>query len=120
LTLANQKTVLLVSQPGIMHKTLQTILQSIPGALVVGANGALTAYELLEREYIDVVVVDANNPLEERLALLARIKKQFPQIRCIVLTTTSRNQHRLSAAGADTILLQNCSRQDMETAVLAT
>lgn len=100
-----------------MHNTLYSILQSLPDAIVADANGALTAFELLERHPADVLVVDANIPLAERVALLARTKSHFPRVNCLVLTTTGRHHQLLKQAGADEVLLQNCSRQDIETAV---
>jgi len=116
---ARQFVVLLVSQPGIMHKALYSILQSLPDAIIMNTNGALTAYDFLERQRADVVVIDANIPLAERVALLARVEKQFPQVRTLALTTTKRHHQLLSEAGAELILMQNCSRQDIETAVLS-
>ncbi len=110
-------TVLLVSQPGVMRSALYSILQSLPGALVMNSDGALSACDHLEREQTDSVIIDANLPLSERVALLARIKKQFPQVFCLVLTTTARHHQLLKEAGADLILMQNCSRQEIKTAV---
>lgn len=112
-------TVLLVSQPGIMHNTLYSILQSFVDALAVSTNGALTAFDHLEQQRTNVVVIDANLPLTERVALLARIKKQFPEVRTLVLTTTAKHHQRFKEAGADQILLQNASRQEIEAAVFA-
>jgi DNA-binding NarL/FixJ family response regulator len=119
LSTARKITVLLVSQPGIMRNTLFSILHSFPNVLILSATGALTAYDLLEREPADVVVIDANLPLEEREALLGRAKKQFPGARTLVLTTTTKHHWRLKGAGADCILLHNSSRKEIETAVLA-
>ena len=119
LMLLNQKSVLLVSQPGIMHNTLYSILQSLPDTSVAEANGALSAYDYLESEQVDAVLIDANIPLAERLALLARIKGQFPHVRSLVLTLTARHHNLLCSAGADKVLLQNCSLADIEAAVFA-
>lgn len=110
--------VLLVSQPGIMHNTLHSILQSLPNVKVSDATGALTAFEFLERQQIDVVVIDANIPLAERLALLERAKKHFPYVRCVVVTITTKNHHLLTMAGADGLLLRDCLPQDMEAVML--
>ena len=109
--------VLLVSQPGIMHNTLYSILQSSVDALAVSTNGALTAFDRLEQQRINVVVVDANILIAERVALLARIKKQFPEVWTVVMTTTAKHHQLLKEAGADQILLQNTSRQELEAAV---
>ena len=112
-----QITVLLVSQPGIMHNTLYSILQSFVDALAISTNGALTAYDRLEHQRTNVVLIDANIPLAERVALLARSKKQFPEVRTLVMTTTAKHHQLLKEAGADQILLQNTSRQELEAAV---
>lgn len=114
-----QLTVLLVSQPGIMHNTLYSILQSLPNALVSEASGALSAYDFLESQPTDALVIDANLPLAERVALLERAKRQFPHVRSLVLTTTARHHELLRQAGADQVLMQNCSRHDIEAAVFA-
>ena len=119
LTPAKQITVLLVSQPGIMHKTLHSILQSLPEAKVAASEGALSAYDFLEKHHIDALVVDANIALGERLALLARIKKEYPNVRSLVLTTTARHHELLTSAGADQVLQQNCSPQEIEAALFA-
>jgi DNA-binding NarL/FixJ family response regulator len=118
-TPAEQVVVLLVSQPGIMHNTLCSILRSLPNALVAETSGALSAYDYLESGPADAVIIDANIPLAERLALLTRVKAQFPDTHCLVLTMTARNHRLLGCAGADRVLLQNCSTADIEAAVFA-
>ena len=119
LTPAKQITVLLVSQPGIMHNTLHSILQSLPEAKVAASDGALSAYGFLEQNRIDALLIDANIALAERLALLSRVKKEYPHVRSLVLTTTARHHELLTRAGADKVLQQNCSPQEIEAAVLA-
>jgi DNA-binding NarL/FixJ family response regulator len=116
---AKQITVLLVSQPGIMHNTLHSILQSLSRAKVTDADGALGAYDFLEKHHTDALVIDANIVLGERLALLARIKKEYPNVRSLVLTTTARHHALLTSAGADKVLQQNCSPQEIEAALFA-
>lgn len=116
---AKQITVLLVSEPGIMHNTLYSILQTIPNAIVADVNGALSGLDFLEQQPVDAVVIDANIPLSERVALIMRIQQRFPLIRSVVLTSTSRNHRVLVDAGADSVLQQNCLRRDIEAAVFA-
>jgi DNA-binding NarL/FixJ family response regulator len=116
---AKQLTVLLVSQPGIMHNTLHSILQSLPNVEVSDSDGALSAYGSLEKNHTDALVIDANIALGERLALLARVKKEYPHVRSLVLTTTARHHALLTSAGADKVLQQNCSPQEIEAALFA-
>ncbi|MFL7839361.1 MAG: response regulator, partial [Candidatus Promineifilaceae bacterium] len=119
LTPAKQIRVLLVSEPGIMHNTLVSILQTIPDAIIAEVNGALSALDFFEREKVDAVIIDANIPQSERVALITRIRRLFPHVRSIVLTATERNHRALVDAGVDKVLLQNCLRQDIEAAVFA-
>lgn len=112
-------TILLVSQPGIMHNVLHSILQSIASATVLDANGAFTAYALLEAQPVDVIVIDTNLPFAERLALIARIKNNFPHIQCLAFITTSKEKRLLESAGADKILFQGYSLQEIEEAVFS-
>ncbi|MFN2116821.1 MAG: response regulator [Candidatus Promineifilaceae bacterium] len=119
MTPAKQIRVLLVSEPGIMHNTLVSILQTIPDAIIAEVNGALSALDFFEREKVDAVIIDANIPQSERVALITRIRRLFPHVRSIVLTATERNHRALVDAGVDKVLLQNCLRQDIEAAVFA-
>lgn len=117
ITPARQIIVLLVAEPGIMHQSLYSILQSFPGALIAQASGALTAYDHLQDQAVDALVIGANLPLAERVALLERVRKQFSPLRCVVLTTTTRNHELLREAGADAVLLQDCTPQDIRAAL---
>lgn len=112
-------TVLLVSQPGIMHNVLHSILQSVSSATVLDANGAFTAYALLETQPVDVIVIDANIPFAESQALITRIKNNFPHIQCLAFTATAKEKRLLQSAGADKILFQDCSLQEIEDAVFS-
>ena len=119
LSQAKPIAILLVSEPGIMHNTLYSILQTIPNAVVAEVNGALSALDFLERKKVDAVIIDANIPQSERVALILRIRRLFPYIRSIVLTTTERNHSALVSVGVDTVLPQNCVRKDIEVAIFA-
>jgi len=112
-----KRTAVLVSQPGITHNTLRSMLASLPCVHVLDAAGALSGYDLLEHEPIDAVVIDSNVPQAETLALLKHIKQESPRTRCIVLTTTNRNHNQLLTIGVDVLFLQNCSLRELETAV---
>ena len=118
--MADQRTVVLVSYPGITHNTLAGTLASFACLEVLPAAGALSAVEMLSRVSPDAVVIDANLPQEETLALLKYIKRDRTRARCIVLTTTTRNHHELKTAGADAVLFDNCSMRQLEAAVCGT
>jgi DNA-binding NarL/FixJ family response regulator len=117
LTDNEHKTVVLVSQPGITHNVLLSLLRSVPRTTIIDAGGALTAYGTIENEQVDTVIIDTNMPLAERLALIMWIKDVFPRIQCIALTTTNRNHDVLQASGADQVFLLDASLQEMERVV---
>jgi len=116
---AKRLLIMLVSQPGVVHNTLYSMLQSLPDVNVLDAAGALTAYTLIKQQAVEVVVIDANLPVVERATLIGYIKQVSPQTKCLVLTATSRHHDLLWTAGADGILHQNCSLQEVETAVFS-
>jgi DNA-binding NarL/FixJ family response regulator len=102
-----------------MRNILCSVLRSMPLAAIIDADGALSAYEVLEHEHADAVIVDINIPLAEKVALLARVKAHFPHIQCVILTATTRNHEILQAAGADKILLREASPQEMKSALFS-
>lgn len=114
---AVETSVVLVSHPGILHNILLSMLESLPCVKVLEAAGALSAYGLLQEVPVDSVIIDTSLPHLEKVALLRRIKQEFPAIRCIGLTTTAKNHPALREAGADVLMLQNCSRQELEAVV---
>lgn len=113
------KRVILVSHPGIAYDTLRSMLESLPAVAVLGASGALSAYDLLKQQPADAVVIDTNVALAETIALVSRIKREAISTRCIVLIASSRVQTELAAAGADIVLIENCSPQQLEKAICA-
>jgi CheY-like chemotaxis protein len=117
LSMTDQKTVVLVSHPGITHNTLAGVLASFACLTVLPAAGALSAVDMLRRAAPDAIVIDANLPQEETLALLKYIKLDRTRMRCVVLTTTTRSHRELKSAGADIVLLDNCSASQLEAAV---
>ena len=101
-----------------MQDGLQAMLRSLPHIEVVAAaSGSLTAYDLLQKRSVDLLVIDANLPQEEVLALLHRVKENNPQIRCIVLTLTYRENAVFLASGADVILNRDSSHLQFASAV---
>lgn len=94
------------------------MVKSLAGIEVVAvASGSLSAYDFLQGDRVNLIVIDANLPQEEVLVLLHRVKQNYPQIRCIVLTTTFRENAELLSSGADVILNRDCSHLQFASAV---
>jgi DNA-binding NarL/FixJ family response regulator len=95
-----QIEVLVVSQPGLMQRILVDSLADLPVAVMGIASGGLSAVAMLEDHQPDLVIVDANLPPKEAQMLLKHIRESYPQVRCLVLTETSRELIAIREAGA--------------------
>ncbi len=118
LMLSDPRTVALISQPGIMHNALRSMLAAIPSLRVLEAAGALSGWELVQRQPVDAVVIDANVPQAESLVLVKRLRLEAPHTRCIVLTSSHRSQLELRAEDVETLSIHECSLIDLQNAVL--
>ena len=78
------------------------MLSSLPDVKLVGAaSGALSATSALPRLQPDLVLVDANLPDEEVQALLRWTAEHCPDVKCVVVTMTSRQQKQALGWGAN-------------------
>jgi DNA-binding NarL/FixJ family response regulator len=102
----NEKTkVVLVSTPGVMLSSLQTMVNSLPLVEVVGtASGCLSAIEALRQQSGELVIVDTNLPEEEVLVFLSHIQQKFKNVRSVVFTSTRRQKTEYLSAGANVVL----------------
>jgi DNA-binding NarL/FixJ family response regulator len=94
--------VLLVSLPGLVRDATYATLASLPQvSLVAAASGALSATRLLLQLQADLLLIDANLPDEEVLALLSWAKEYRPHMQCLVMTMTSQQRYQALAWGAN-------------------
>lgn len=100
-----QVEVLIVSLPGILRRILMATLEQLPVVVMGVATGGLSAVEILKNHQPDLVIMDANLPVEETSMLLKHIRNQYPFLRCLVFSETSHDRSSLAAAGAHFSLL---------------
>lgn len=114
-------SIVVVSRPGIMRQALLTLLAGLHCATVVGFCGdGLNALELVAKYQPACVVIDANLLDEEVEALLAALKNRRPATVCLVLRYSDQRKQHLLGAGADVIVLHDCSLQQLEDALQPT
>jgi DNA-binding NarL/FixJ family response regulator len=115
---ANQTKILFVSEPGLMQEGMHAVLSTLPHVSIVGlASGSLSALYMLSRCEVDVVVIDANIPMEEMLALVRSINALRPPVACIALAST-RSQMRLAVAeGANASLPRSSSLRQISEVI---
>lgn len=103
--IATKIEVLIVSLPGILRRILMDTLEQLPVSVIGVATGGLSAVEILKGHQPDLVILDANLPYQETFMLLKHIRAEYPSLRCLVLSETSRDRASLAEAGADFSLL---------------
>ena len=99
MNISDKTKIVFVSEPGVMQEAILHILS--------------------QRE-ADVVIIDANIPLEEMLALVRSITVMLPPVACIALTST-RSQMRLAMAeGANAALPRSSPSHQISEAIQTT
>ncbi len=98
----------IVAQPGVIREVLRTIVGLLPQIEVTGTvGGGLSALNLVQKNPPSLLIIDSGLPEDEMVALLSRIKQEQPQIRCLVLANTTRQQEAFLALGADAVVLHS-------------
>ena len=116
--ITDKTRVVFVSEPGVMQEAMHTVLTTLPQITIAGlASGSLSALQMLARCEADVIIIDANIPVDEMLALVRSIHTAYPRVACIALTST-RNQMRLALAeGARAALPRSSPSQQIGEAI---
>ena len=98
----------IAARPGAIREALQSILALFSQLEIADvANGGLSALKLVRQLKPALVVIDPGLLEDEIAVLLEQIKQEQPQIRCLVLADTTRQQAAFLALGADTVVLRS-------------
>jgi len=103
---------LLVDDDKLVTESLEAILSAQADIEVAGTceNGR-ESLAFLEEETVDIVLMDIRMPVMDGIEATARIKKEHPDVKVLVLTTFRdfRHVHQALYAGADGYMLKNDS-----------
>lgn len=115
-------SVLIVDDHPLFRQGLASILEGEPDIVLAGEAG--TGREALERcrsVRPDVVVMDIQMPELDGIEATTLIRRDFPDIRVVVLTTYEGDVHALRAmkAGASGYMLKGQVRKDLPDAIRA-
>ena len=111
--------VVIADDQALMRAAFRTILETA-GILVAGeAATGDEAVALVVRERPDVVVMDVRMPGSDGLSATARISREHPSVRVLVLTTFDLDDYLFGAldVGAAGFLLKNAAPEDLVAAV---
>jgi DNA-binding NarL/FixJ family response regulator len=99
---------------------LRELLATWPDVDVVGeAADGREAVHQVEELSPDVVLIDARMPLMNGLEATRLIRKQWPEVKVIVLTMYATCRADALAAGADAFLLKGCPAEELRGAIVA-
>lgn len=99
---------------------IRALLEKLPGVEVVGeASDGREALNLVERHRPDVVLLDIAMPGLNGLEAAARITKEFPEVRVIILSMHNHEEYywRALNAGVSGYLLKKAATAELSTAM---
>lgn len=90
--------VILVDDHPVVREGLKHILSQSDDIRVVGEAGTMAqALQLLEKQKCDIALIDIALPDQSGLTLLRSIKKAYPEVRTLMVSAFSENDHALAA-----------------------
>lgn len=99
----------IVEDQEILRKSLKIVIESISDIEIIGtAENGEKAIALCERENLDVLLMDIQMPVMDGVKATEKIKKRWPHIKIIILTTFQDVTNVLNAlnAGAEGYILK--------------
>lgn len=109
----------LVDDSVILRSAIKNVLESSGFEVTLEAGGSVELFEKLEKSCPELLLLDVFFPTENGLDILARLKKQYPAVRVLMVTglkqeTIAEEAKRL---GADGILYKPFDTDDLLSAV---
>jgi DNA-binding NarL/FixJ family response regulator len=112
--------ILLADDHGLTRQSLAYFLDDIQGFQVVGqASDGQEAYDKIAEANPDVILLDLNMPGTSGMAILPRIRAEYPDVKVLVLTGRDENSYIMEAlrAGANGYVLKTSSEDDLANSV---
>jgi DNA-binding NarL/FixJ family response regulator len=118
----NTTRVLLVDDHRLVRAGFCSLLKEIPSVQVVAeANDGREALEMLKRHRPDVVLMDVAMPGLNGLEVVARMRKEFPNTKVIILSMHANEEYVMQAlrAGASGYLVKDAAVGELGRAIQA-
>ena len=112
--------VILADDHTLVRAGIRALLEKLPGVEVVGeADDGREVLKLVKLHRPDVVLMDITMPGLNGLEAAARIAKEFPEVRVIILSMHNNEEYywRALKAGAAGYLLKKAATAELETAL---
>lgn len=87
--------------------------------VVAEASNGQEAIKMIEKQIIDLVIMDIRMPVMNGIEATRVIKERFPQVKILILTTFNDDEYAIQALkyGANAFLLKTAERQTLVEAV---
>lgn len=112
--------IMIADDQQLIRESLKIILDSDPDFEVVKVVGSgQEVLDTLEIEKIDVILMDVRMPNMSGVDCTRVVKKKYPNIKVIILTTFDDDEYIYDALkyGASGYLLKGCSLEELSTAI---
>jgi DNA-binding NarL/FixJ family response regulator len=112
--------ILVVDDHPMVIEGMKAILQQISFVELSGtADNSFLALELVEAFQPDLVITDINLPEINGIELTSRIKKKFPSVKVIGMSTFNDRSYisQMIQSGADGFLVKSASKEEIEKAI---
>ncbi len=112
--------IVLADDHALTRQSLAYFLGDIQGFSVVGqGSDGQEAYEWVKQEEPDVLLLDLNMPGTSGMAILPRIRAEYPEVKVLVLTGRDEQTYIMEAlrAGAHGYVLKTSSENDLAQSI---
>ena len=112
--------IMIADDQQLIRESLKIILDSNPDFEVVKVVGSgQEVLESLKTESIDIILMDVRMPNMSGVDCTRIVKKEYPNIKVIILTTFDDDEYIYDALkyGASGYLLKGCSLEELSTAI---
>lgn len=104
------------SQPS--RRALKALLSQQSGIQVIAeASNGMDAIKLIQNRIPDLVLMDVRMPVMDGLETTRVIKRDWSQIKVVILTMYPDCQAEALSAGADAFLIKGCALEEMIAAI---
>ena len=113
--------ILVVDDHPMVLEGMKAMLQLINFIELAGtASNAFEAIDQLKKLRVEVAIVDINLPDISGIELTAKIKKEFPAVRVLAMSTFKERSYisQMIQNGASGYLVKSASREEIEEAIL--
>ena len=113
-------SVLIVDDHPMVLEGMKALLSNLDYITVAGtASNAFEAMDKLKSKPVNVVIVDINLPEVSGIELTAKIKKEFPAVKVLAMSTFKERSYisQMIQNGASGYLVKSASKEEIEAAI---